>query len=225
MEYNRPVGQAQARAFARDIYQTRKLQHVVVLADDDRDGHLGTEELAKAARGMQAPTPARLMVRLLEVPDGTTWNELQSAQAFVIWTDAEMAKLLSARLAELRPAVPVYLCRKAAEQDAIDGVELPAEGGAGGNERWIAVAPGTREAWAGFARSYQRHYGVAPGRGAAEVYDAVRLLGASLRQSGPNRARLRDALSGVTAFAGASGAISFDHAGDNTSPLELLKLP
>ena len=53
--------------------------------------------------------------------------------------------------------------------------------------------------------------------GAAEAYDAVRILAASLRQSGPNRARLRDALAAVSAFPGASGGISFDHAGNGAA--------
>jgi ABC-type branched-subunit amino acid transport system substrate-binding protein len=226
MEYNRPVGHAQVRAFARDIYQTRKLQHVAVLADDDRDGRLGSEALAAAARVMNAPVPARVVVRHLEVPDETVWNELQSAQAFVIWTDAAMADLLSVRLAELRPAAPVYLCRKATDQEAINAAPQPhAEGESRSAACWIAVAPATREAWDGFSKNYRRCFGVAPDWGAAEAYDAVRVLAASLRQSGPNRARLRDAVSGVSAFAGASGLISFDPAGNNTSPLELLRLP
>ena len=60
--------------------------------------------------------------------------------------------------------------------------------------------------------------------GAAEAYDALRILAASLRQSGPNRARLRDALASVSTFAGASGIISFDHAGNDTSQVTILKL-
>jgi len=35
---------------------------------------------------------------------------------------------------------------------------------------------------------------------------------------------LRDALAGISTFNGASGVISFDHAGNNTSQVTLLKL-
>jgi ABC-type branched-subunit amino acid transport system substrate-binding protein len=77
---------------------------------------------------------------------------------------------------------------------------------------------------AAFAQRYRQRFGAEPGIGATEGYDAVRVLAASLRQSGPNRVRLRDALAGVSAFAGASGIISFDHAGNDTSKVTLLKL-
>jgi len=61
--------------------------------------------------------------------------------------------------------------------------------------------------------------------GAAQAYDAVHVLAASLRQSVPNRARLRDALSQVSAFPGAAGLISFDHAGNDLTAVTLTRLP
>jgi ABC-type branched-subunit amino acid transport system substrate-binding protein len=60
-----------------------------------------------------------------------------------------------------------------------------------------------------------------PGPAAAEVYDAVRLIATGLRESGPNRARLRDSLAKVTGFAGVSGNISFDGAGNNRAEVAL----
>jgi ABC-type branched-subunit amino acid transport system substrate-binding protein len=66
--------------------------------------------------------------------------------------------------------------------------------------------------------------GTAPSLAAAEVYDAVRLVAAGLRQSGPNRARLRDSLARVRDFAGVSGTISFDGAGNNRAEVALAPL-
>jgi len=63
-----------------------------------------------------------------------------------------------------------------------------------------------------------------PSLAAAEVYDAVRLLAAGLREAGPNRARLRDRLAKVSNFAGASGIISFDGAGNNQAEVALTPL-
>ncbi|MGD1101329.1 MAG: ABC transporter substrate-binding protein, partial [Terriglobia bacterium] len=90
---------------------------------------------------------------------------------------------------------------------------------------WTTAEPDARSVpHAAFAQRYRQRFGAEPGIGATEGYDAVRVLAASLRQSGPNRVRLRDALAGVSAFAGASGIISFDHAGNDTSKVTLLKL-
>jgi branched-chain amino acid transport system substrate-binding protein len=220
-----PSDAAQAQAFARDIYQNRKLERVVLLAQSDRDGRLGGEEFTKAAREMNAVAPTRIVVNPEKTTEGTTWKELATAQAVVIWTDAATAKRLSTRVRELRSTVPLYLCRKAAESDPIGENRPPCPECANQDaSRWIVAAPESREVWAGFSQRYRQRFGVEPGIGAAEAYDAVRVLAASLRQSGPNRARLRDALAGVSAFAGASGVISFDHAGNNLTRTTLVRL-
>jgi branched-chain amino acid transport system substrate-binding protein len=217
-----PTDTAQARAFARDLYQNRKVQRVVLLSQDDRDGRLGGEEFSKAAREMNAAAPTRIVVDSAKLPEGT---ELETAQAVVIWSDAATADRLAARVRELQPTVPLYLCRKAAESDSNGESGPPCSAGANqGAGRWIASAPDSREVRADFCRRYHHRFGAEPGIGAAEAYDAVRVLAASLRQSGPNRVRLRDALAGVSAFAGASGVISFDHAGNDTSWVTLVKL-
>ncbi len=153
------------------------------------------------------------------------------AQAVVFWTDAATAEPLVARARAAMPAAPFYLCRKAVQAEGNARVEHKAarrpreskSGGEGGI--WIAEPAGIRsDRSAAFAQAYRHRFGAEPGPGAAEAYDAVRVLAVSLRHAGPNRARLRDALAGVTAFPGASGVISFDHAGNDTSPITLSKL-
>jgi branched-chain amino acid transport system substrate-binding protein len=220
-----PTDTAQARVFAREIYQSRKLQRVVLLGQDDRNGRLGGEEFVKAAREMNAAAPTQIVVEPGKFPEETAGKELATAQAVVIWTNATTANWLTARVRELRPAVPIYLCRSAAEEDSSAEIPLrcPACSHQDGN-RLIAAAPENREVWTAFYQHYRRRFGAEPGIGAAEAYDAVRVIAASLRQSGPNRARLRDTLAGVSVFAGAAGVISFDHAGNNTAPVTLVKL-
>jgi ABC-type branched-subunit amino acid transport system substrate-binding protein len=220
-----PNDAAQARTFAREIYQSRKLQPVVLLTQDDRDGRLGGEEFAKAARELNAVGPTRIVVGPENLTEETIGKEVATAQAVVIWSDTATANRLIARVRGLRPTVPIYLCRKAAAGDSSGESRLlcPACGEKDAGQ-WIASAPGNRELRADFYQRYRQSFGAEPGMDAAEAYDAVRLLAASLRQSGPNRVRLRDALAGVSAFAGASGAISFDRAGNDNTQLTLSKL-
>ncbi len=220
-----PTDTAQARAFARDIYQNRKLQRVILLSQDDHDGRAGAEEFIKATRGLSAVAPTQIVVGPGEFPEETAGKALATAQAVVIWTDTATANRLAARVRELQPTVPLYLCRKAAASDASGERQPPCPACSNQDAgQWIAAAPESREVWAGFSQRYRQRFGAEPGIGAAQAYDAVRLLAASLRQSGPNRAHLRDALAGISAFAGASGIISFDHAGNDTSQVTLLKL-
>jgi branched-chain amino acid transport system substrate-binding protein len=174
---------------------------------------------------MNAVTPTQIVIKPGEFPEGTAWRQLVAAQALVIWTDSAMAERVASRAREVLPTVPIYLCRKAAEGDTIAERQLACPPcGNKDSARWIAAAPERREVRAGFCQRYRRLYGAEPSLGAAEAYDAVRVLAAALRRSGLNRARLRDALVGVNAFAGASGDISFDHAGNNIAQVSLLKL-
>ena len=216
-----PSDAAQAQAFTRDIYQKRGLQRVVLLSQNDRDGRLGGEALAKAAGELNAVAPRQIVVDPEKLEGANFGKEIENAQAVVIWTDAPTARRIVARVREVQPNVPIYLCRKATEGDG--NFANPA----GGNSNvvpWIAATPEIEKARADFNQRYHERFGIEPGLGAREAYDAVRILAASIRQSGVNRARLRDALAEVTAYAGASGMISFDHAGNDTSRVTLLKL-
>ncbi|MFZ0964189.1 MAG: ABC transporter substrate-binding protein [Terriglobia bacterium] len=221
-----PTDTAQARAFARDIYQNRKLQRVVLLSQDDHDGRVGSEEFIKAARELGAMAPSQIVVEAEKVPEELVKKELAGAQAVVIWADATTANRLAGLVRAQPTSVPLYLCRKAAEGDAGGASHSPCAkcGNQQDGGQWLAATPASPQARADFYQRYRQRFGAEPGIGAAQAYDAVRLLAASLRQSGPNRARLRDALDQVSAFAGASGIISFDHAGNDTSQVTILKL-
>jgi len=220
-----PTDAAQAKAFTRDIYQGRKLQRVVLLSQNDRDGRMGGEAFLKAAEALQAVAPAQIVVDPEKITEALAAKDLSAAQAVVIWADAPTANLLVASIRKLQPAVPVYVCRKAAEGDSSTVSHMPCPAcGSSGAAPWIAAATENPQARADFYQRYHQHFGTEPGIGAAEAYDAVRILAASLRQSGPNRTRLRDALAAVTAFPGASGIISFDHAGNDMSQVTLLQL-
>jgi branched-chain amino acid transport system substrate-binding protein len=91
---------------------------------------------------------------------------------------------------------------------------------------WVAASinPSAENARRAFAERFQARTGFKPSPAAAEVYDAVRLIAQSLRQSGPNRARLRDALAARAVYPGVSGIINFDGAGNNRAAIALVPL-
>ena len=158
-------------------------------------------------------------------PANTPLPDLTSAQAVVIWADATIASDVLTRVQEVAHSAPVYLCRKAVE----GGWNNPIGRTCSGCRKqvageWIAAPPANPKSRETFSQRYRERFGDAPTLSAAEAYDAVRVLASSIRKSGPNRARLRDALSQISAFDGASGTISFDHAGNDTTELTLLRL-
>jgi branched-chain amino acid transport system substrate-binding protein len=213
-----PTDTQQARAFARDIYGARKLKQVILITENGHDGRVGGEEFQKAARALNAPPVIHLVI------DPADWNAdsvvgqilAQKSEALVFWTGREMAARLFPAFRKAFPTEPVYLCHEAA-QGRLDADQ---------ENIWI-VAP----RFAGnplrerFEKRYRGRAGTVHAQAAAQAYDAVRVLAAALRRSGPNRARLRDALAALSSYTGVSGVIAFDHAGNNVSDVSLERLP
>ncbi len=105
-----PTDAMQAQAFARDIYQKRKLQRVVLLNQNDRDGRLGAEAFIKAAGEANAPAPLQLTMDPKKITGATAAEDLATAQAVVIWSDAadrQSACGARTRCAAHRPTLPV----------------------------------------------------------------------------------------------------------------------
>ncbi len=76
-------------------------------------------------------------------------------------------------------------------------------------------------AWDRFVRMYQDRWGEPPDHGAAQSYDAVRLVADAARQVGLNRVRLRDAVRDISPWQGAAGVVRWDALGQNRRPAGL----
>ena len=221
-----PTDATQARLFARSIYHDRGLHRVLLITATDHDGRMGAEEFLKAARGLGAPLPIRIGVGQQLNNAAEIAEQIPEAEALVLWTGPEIATRVVAKVREAGASLPVYLCRKAA-QGSFE--ELRSSACRTCSDKpvgfWtVASREANTAARKTFADRYQKQFGSAPTLASAQAYDAVRVLAAALRRSGPNRARLRDALADVTEFPGVSGTISFDHAGNDTTQAALVRV-
>jgi hypothetical protein len=152
-------------------------------------------------------------------------KELNTAQAVVVWSDAATAEIIAKRVHSFRPDVPLYLCSKAVDGESGGHEPIPCSAcDQSLANQWTTASQANRRTRAEFVQRYRQRFGTVPSGSAAEAYDAVCIVAASLRKSGPNRVRLRDALAEVTAFSGASGVISFDHAGNDLNPTVLVRV-
>jgi len=218
-----PNDAAQARAFAEHIYRERAFQKVLVVTDANHDGRVGREEFEKAARHLQAPLPDSLEITLPIASADSLLSEIRARgpQAIVLWTGAETAAQLLEGVRQMPSPPAIYVCQKALQEPFLRVAEQEQ-----GRGIWLATSRPSAPAAAqhDFAARFQAHTGTAPSPAAAQVYDAIRLVASSLRQSGPNRARLRDTLAKVTDFPGVSGTISFDGAGNNQAGVAIAPL-
>ncbi len=214
-----PNDAAQARTFAESIYRDRAFRKVLLISESDHDGRVGAEEFEKATRRLQAPALTRIEITLPLDDPGPLLKKIQAqeSEAIVLWTSAATAAQLLEGISGGR--AEVYVCRKALQEPFISAAR-------GRQDIWITssrVASPAKES-ATFGERYRARTGAAPSFAAGEVYDAVRLIAAGLRQSGPNRARLRDALATRSDYLGVSGVITFDGAGNNQAQVALVPL-
>jgi len=200
-----PSDSDQAKIIAADIYQRRDLRKVLLIAEEDHDGRVGSDEFLRAVNSLHAAAAERVDFNSA-VPDLASLAEsLRSrpADAIVLWTGSGAAATLLSALRQAAPSAVIYLCSKAAQVSPQSSPWFSAS----------LISP-TPERARDFAVRYRQQTGIEPTLAAREIYDAVRLLAAAVRTVGPNRARVRDYLSSGAIYSGVSGVISFDKAGN-----------
>jgi branched-chain amino acid transport system substrate-binding protein len=211
-----PCDAAQARTFAEDIYRARGFRNVVVLLEGGRDGRMAGEEFVKAARALDAPEPRILRIPANPESPAELHAEVRALnpQAIVLWAGALTAARFITEAGEEASPAHLYLSQKATQVplDVVDAREKFAG-------VWVAVTTPCENIGQveDFGTRYCAEADVPPSLPAAAAYDAIRLLAAALRKSGPNRARLRDTLAAARNFPGMSGTITFDGAGNNSA--------
>jgi branched-chain amino acid transport system substrate-binding protein len=73
----------------------------------------------------------------------------------------------------------------------------------------------------GLCAEFTRRFHKSPDYAAAGTYDAVTMVVAAVRKAGLNRARIGDALRGLSGWKGALGEIRWDQLGGNPRPVSL----
>jgi hypothetical protein len=183
-----------------------------VISQTDHDGRTGGNEFEKAGRSLQMPTPDRLELALsVSVTEPKTLADqirTTNSLAVVLRTDAELAAPFLLLLWQTAPGVPVFVCTKAARSgfdashEISSALQTNRTRGEGGT--WT-VAPrpeAQNEECRVFTERYISRTGRAPGYGAFQIHDAVRMIAASLRSAGTNRVLLRDSLASGAKFHG-----------------------
>lgn len=227
-----PSDAEQARVFSRRIYSELGFQKVLLVAQADHDGRLGSSEFEKAAVGLKAPTP-----ELFEVPaSGFNSESLGQAlqthapEAVVIWTDAAVSNKVVAFIRTRNPSIPIYLCTKAAQL----GVEMnsprssPTEGAKQnlGESFTVASLPASEGAARHyFEQSYRTRTSQAPTIAEYQAYEALHLIAAGLRATGANRVSLRDYFAKEGKFHDTTGIVPFDPAGNCVQEFTIVTLP
>ena len=210
-----PSDTDQASVFCQRIYSDLGLKRVLLVAQMDHDGRMGSEEFEKAAKQVKADPPMRF-----ELPDpGLNLQSLREIlqttepDAIVIWTDAPQAEQVLLLARKTRPSTPVFLCRKAAQLNISD------------TGKWFTVGGSSKEQMAGqvkFGQLYLAQTGTNAGFAAEEIYQAVHMLATALRTTGANRVLLRDYLANEGNSRGPMEITGFDPAGNSVQEFRIV---
>jgi len=209
----------QALALAREIYTRRGIRKVVLIAERDHDGRAGGAAFNRATLDLGVPEPDRvdLDAVAVDLPQLLAAIQSERPEAVVLWTDNPLARLLVTSLEESADRPAIFLCQKAAAAEI---------GSTYRGTAWTVSRSGANSAaQASFAERFRLQSGRPPPTEAAATYDAISLVLAALRQAGSNRARVRDQLARTPSFAGISGRVAFDGAGNNLAPIDVVAVP
>lgn len=225
-----PSDALQAQAISANIYRERGMKKVLVISEDNHDGRGGVTAMRQAAISLGAPVPEEIVLDSLHPDFASLVTRIQniSPQAIVLWTRTDATATLLPLLQSASIAMPIYLSQQAAQTGS--GLTLTPTGGNGESasnllSAWTLAARGEDTAVRkSFATRYLLQTGRPASAAATEAYDAVCLTVRALRAAGPNRARMRDQLAKTRDYSGASGTISFDREGNNTTQIHLVAL-
>lgn len=213
-----PSDTDQAQVFSMRIYSELGLSRVLLIAQTDHDGRTGSAEFEKAAKQRKAPPPIRLELTDSSQTVESLRESLNTDQpdAIVIWTDAPVADVVLPVIRSAHPAIPVFLCSKAAQ--------LHVRGIHSKSEEFFTVASANSPVSSKFQQLFLARTGTSPGLAAGEMYAAVHTLAMALRAAGANRVLLRDYLAGTGKLDSVAVSLLFDPAGNSLQEFVIVQL-
>jgi branched-chain amino acid transport system substrate-binding protein len=213
----------QGYTLARHIYTELGLKRVALLRVNDRYGRFGVIKFKDASRRLGHPV---VIEQKFMRGDTDFRRQLQVIQdsrvdAIVLWTDIGPTAMILQQMQEVGMKQRVFGSHRTIGEELIK-LAGPAA------ENFEAVFPydptGIDPAWLAFNVRYQARYHEKPDHFAALAYDQMRILLEAICRAGLNKGRIRDALTGLTAYKGVTGEMMFDPNCKNIAPLFLARV-
>ncbi len=210
----------QGYTLARRIYTELGMKRVALLRVNDRYGRFGVLKFRDASRRLGHPV---VIEQKFLASDTDFTRQLRviadsRVDAIVLWTDQAQAAMILKQMHELGMKQRVFGSHRIMGDQLIEKAVALAEG----VEAVFPYDP-TREdtRWRDFNARFTTRYNEKPDHFAALSYDAMQVLLKAICRAGLNRARIRDALTGVETYRGVTGDMVFDPNCKNISPMYL----
>ena len=213
----------QGYTLARHIYTELGLKRIAIPRVNDRYGRFGVGKFRDASRRLGHPVVIEQKFR----PDETDFRrQLQIIQdsgvdGILLWTDVGPAAMILQQVRELGMKQRVFGSHRTMGDELVNLAGPAAEN----FEAVFPYDPSRADArWREFNANYEAQFHEKPDHFAALAYDAMQVLLKAICQAGLNKGRIRDALTGVTAYNGVTGDMVFDPNCKNIAPLFLARV-
>jgi branched-chain amino acid transport system substrate-binding protein len=192
---------------------------IALLTTTDHDSRMTAREVVRELRRQQRPPDFRF-----ELPAGA--HNTSGQLAALAEAAPEVVLIIAGAEDSARLVRSVRRLRSSGEPPLIFGSHsmgrrqyAAAAGELGDGVLFPVIAPSmaNEPALSEFVRRFKAERGHAPDYTALLTYDATRLLLTAIAQAGPNRARVRTALTQLSPWPGIAGTITFDGTGQNTA--------
>jgi branched-chain amino acid transport system substrate-binding protein len=213
----------QGYTLARHIYSELGFKRVAILRVNDRYGRFGVLKFRDASRRLGHPV---VIEQKFMRGDTDFRRQLQVIEdsrvdAIVLWADIAPAAMILQQMQELGMHQRVFGSHRTIGDDLVKLAASAAEG----FEAVFPYDPTRNDAlWTEFSQRYEARYHAKPDQFAALAYDQMQILLHAICRAGLNKGRIRDALTGLTAYHGVTGDMVFDPNCKNISPMFLARV-
>jgi len=202
-----------AEALARIAVEETGARRIVLLTSSDHDGRAGAAELLSVLWGLRTPPVLHLSFDPSQSDFSQQLDRVSSASADAVflWGLPEPSVRLLTALRQRGIKLPVF-------GPPIFSLSSFIHRAGGASESLttcrLAWKPDTAS-WEKFTEQFQESFGEKPTDDAALGYDAASIIIKAVREAGLNRARIRDAVAGISGFVGLAGKVVWDNGGGN----------
>ncbi len=206
-----------------EYLKAKQIKSIAVLYDSNPFGKSGAEVLDKQApeNGIKIVAKETFESKDTDMTTQLTKAKAANPEAVICWGTNPGPAIVAKNMKQLKMSIPLFMSHGVANRkfielagDAAEGVVFPA-----GKLLVAETLPETdkqRQVLLDYSKAFQGKYGKSADTFGGHGWDALQLVIQALKQVGPDRAKLRDAIESTKDFVGISGVFNLsptDHNG------------
>jgi branched-chain amino acid transport system substrate-binding protein len=213
-----PDNRQQGYRLALLIVKEKGLHRIVVLRSNSRPGRIGVRPFVDSVRRLGHPVLQEINFKEGDQTFDTQVAVIKQADpdAVVFWGNAPEAGAAAAQLRAAGVKAAFFGFDRLVDPEFVRVAGAAAEGV---TATYFFDPNKTDTAWTDFVARFQKRYELKPDSYAAYGYDGAKILISAIREVGPNRWRIRDAMANIDEYHGVTGYMRFDGRWDNIAPI------